>query len=100
MRLPAAEPILKLNQQSNIRRSEGRLHIYTPALPPCNFAVVPEDFPGSQASFEQLGYSPHPGSTTSPKRSSPYLRRAFFFRNLSHRIGAGNLACYYCICSI
>src|ERR1700683_2031346 len=45
MRLPAPGAILKLNQQSNIRRSEGLAHVYTPNLPPCNFAVVPEDFP-------------------------------------------------------
>ena len=45
MRLPAPGPILKLNQQSNIHRSEGLSHIYTLDLTPCNFAVVTEDFP-------------------------------------------------------
>jgi hypothetical protein len=53
MRLPAPGPILKLNQQSNIGRSEGLALINAPDLPPCNFAVVPADFPRSQASVEK-----------------------------------------------
>jgi hypothetical protein len=45
MRLPAPGPILKLNQQSNIPRSEALVDICRPDLPPCNFAVVPAIFP-------------------------------------------------------
>jgi hypothetical protein len=53
MRLPAPGRILKSNQQSNIRRSEGLAHIHTRGRPPCNFAVVRADFPRSQASLEK-----------------------------------------------
>jgi len=60
MRLPAPGPILKLNQQSNIRRPAGLSHIFTADLPPCNFAVVPADFPRSRAGLEKSGYPSRP----------------------------------------
>jgi hypothetical protein len=53
MRLPAPGPILKLNQQSNIRRSAGQLRIHVPDLPLCNFAVAPADFALAHARLQK-----------------------------------------------
>ena len=45
MRVPAPGSILKLSRESDIRHSSHPPHVQASNLPPCNFAVVPPDFP-------------------------------------------------------
>jgi hypothetical protein len=55
MRLPAPGRSLKLNWQSNIRRSVGVVRIFSVGPSPCNFAVVSVDFPPPAPTFRNRG---------------------------------------------
>jgi hypothetical protein len=55
MRLPARGRSLKLNRQSNIRRSAGVVRVSPVGPPPCNFAVVAVDFPPPTPTFKNRG---------------------------------------------
>jgi hypothetical protein len=98
MRWPAPRPILKLNQQSKIRRYAGQPRVHEPDLPPCNFAVVSAGFSPCPCRPPEKDSFMWPSRCTPPKWNGPYLRPEFVVIKLSHRVGAGNLACYYCIC--
>jgi hypothetical protein len=53
MRLPALRRNLKLNRQSNIRRTAVQVRMYRPGLLPCNFAPVSVDFPPAYADLQK-----------------------------------------------
>jgi len=51
---------LKFSRESDIRLSAGLAHKRMPNVPPCNFAVVPPDFPQRVAAaltaFNKIGF--------------------------------------------
>jgi hypothetical protein len=101
MHLPAPGRILKLSGQSNNRRTAVQARLHRPGLLPCNFAVVAKDFP-------RLSRPPKPPYTSQLAIRAPRQKgtarnfaapaQLVIVTKLSHRIGLGNPAYYYCIC--
>jgi hypothetical protein len=69
MRLPAPRRNLKLNRQSNIRRTAVQVRMYRPGLLPCNFAPVSVDFPPPTPAFRNRS------TREGPHRARPYTHR-------------------------
>ena len=102
MRVPAPGPILKLSRESDIRHTAPLPHLQASNLPPCNFAPVPPEFPQRSPAVPGAFKNRDVRLATAAIASRIGMARRFagsaVVTKLSHRVGKGNLACYYCIC--